>query len=87
MASVRKRTWMASSGETKTAWVVDYSDNRGDRQRRHFPSKKAADAFRINIEGQLHAGIYRPMQASSWLNRLAKASLHTVRGGTSVTSG
>jgi integrase len=60
MASVRKRTWMASSGETKTAWVVDYSDNRGDRQRRHFPSKKAADAFRINIEGQLHAGIYRP---------------------------
>ena len=60
MVSVRKRTWMASSGETKTAWLVDYSNNRGDRQRRHFPSKKAADAFRINIEGQLQAGIYRP---------------------------
>jgi integrase len=60
MASVRKRTWTASWGETKTAWVVDYADNRGDRQRKHFPTKKAADAFRINIEGQLQAGIYRP---------------------------
>jgi integrase len=59
MASVRKRTW-TSAGETKTAWFVDYYDKRGDRQRKHFPTKKAADAFRINVEGQLHAGIYRP---------------------------
>jgi integrase len=39
---------------------VDYYDSRGDRQRKHFAAKKAADAFRINIEGQLQAGIYRP---------------------------
>jgi integrase len=60
MASIRKRTWTASSGEAKTAWMVDYSDSRGDRQRKHFASKKAADAFRINIEGQLASGVYRP---------------------------
>jgi integrase len=59
MASVRKRTW-TSRGDTKIAWVVDYTDSRGDRQRKHFSTKKAADAFRINIEGQLQAGIYRP---------------------------
>jgi integrase len=59
MAAVRKRTW-TSAGETKTAWFVDYYDSRGDRQRKHFPTKKAADAFRINVEGQLQAGIYRP---------------------------
>ena len=59
MASVRKRTWTASSGETKTAWVVDYADNHGVRQRKHFPNKKAADAFRISIEGQMQAGTYR----------------------------
>ena len=58
MASVRKRTW-TSAGETKTAWFVDYYDNRGNRQRKHFPTKRAADTFRINIEGQLQAGIYR----------------------------
>ena len=30
------------------------------RQREQFLSKKAADAFRIDIEGQLQAGTYRP---------------------------
>jgi integrase len=59
MASVRKRTWTASNGETKTAWVVDYADNRGERQRKHFPNKKSADTFRISIEGQMQAGTYR----------------------------
>ena len=60
MASVRKRTWVSPSGETKTAWFVDYYDNRGDRQRKHFANKKAADAFRISVEGQLASGVYRP---------------------------
>ena len=60
MASVRKRKWTASTGEPKTAWVVDYTDNHGARQRRHFATKKSADAFRISIEGQMQAGTYRP---------------------------
>jgi integrase len=60
MASVRKRMWTASAGETKTAWVVDYAGSRGVRQRKHFPSKKSADAFRISVEGQMQAGTYRP---------------------------
>ena len=60
MASVRRRTWKTGSGETKAAWVVDYADNRGDRQRKHFLQKKTADAFRIHIEGQMQTGTYRP---------------------------
>ena len=60
MASVRKRTWSSPTGEIKIAWFVDYYDSRGDRQRKHFPTKKAADAFRINIESQLQSGVYRP---------------------------
>ena len=60
MASVRRRTWNTTSGEAKAAWVVDYSDSRGDRQRKHCLSKKVADAFRIHIEGQMQAGTYRP---------------------------
>lgn len=55
MASIRKRTWAGGS-----AWIVDYIDNRGERQRKHFPTRKAADAFRISIEGQLQSGVYRP---------------------------
>jgi integrase len=59
MASVRRRTWKTAKSETKAAWVVDYTDSRGARQRKHFLSKKAADAFRIQIEGQMQAGTYR----------------------------
>ena len=59
MASVRKRTWKIAAGEIKTAWIVDYTDNRGDRQRKHFQTKKTADTFRINVEGQMQAGTYR----------------------------
>jgi integrase len=60
MASVRRRTWTTVSGEAKAAWVVDYRDSRGDRQRKHFSHKKAADVFRIQVEGQMQAGTYRP---------------------------
>jgi integrase len=59
MASVRKRSWKIASGEAKTAWIVDYGDNGGRRQRKHFQTKKAADCFRISIECQLQAGTYR----------------------------
>ena len=45
MASVRKRNWKIATGEAKTAWIVDYTDNRGRRQRKHFQTKKAADSF------------------------------------------
>ncbi len=34
MASVRKRTWTTGSGETKTAWRVDYVDASGQRGQR-----------------------------------------------------
>lgn len=59
MASVRKRKWLTAAGEAKAAWVVDYADSNGDRQRKHFANKKAADAFRIDVEGQMKAGTYR----------------------------
>jgi integrase len=59
MVSVRRRNWKTATGEPKTAWIVDYADNRGRRQRKHFQTKKAADSFRINLEGQLQAGTYR----------------------------
>ena len=60
MASVRKRQWNTPRGGAKSAWVVDYTDSRGDRQRKHFSNKKTADAFRVHVEGQMQAGTYRP---------------------------
>ena len=60
MASVRKRTWKTATHDARAAWVVDYTDSRGNRQRKHFLNKKAADAFRIHVEGQMQAGTFRP---------------------------
>jgi integrase len=59
MAKVRRRTWTNKLGEAKTAWLVDYTDSRGSRHRKHFLSKKVADAFRVHVEGQMQAGTYR----------------------------
>ncbi|WP_119462920.1 site-specific integrase [Rhodospirillaceae bacterium SYSU D60014] len=60
MASVRKRKWKTAAGEERIAWIVDYLDSRGERQRPHFTTKKEADRFRIRIESQLSDGTYRP---------------------------
>jgi len=59
MASVRKRRWRTPKGEVRTAWVVDFSDTSGKRDRRQFNSKHAADVFRVKIEGELSIGAYR----------------------------
>jgi integrase len=59
MATVCKRTW-TTNGEAKTAWQVNYTDSRGVRRREHFSTKKSADAYRIQVEGQMQSGTYRP---------------------------
>ena len=59
MAKVRRRTWTSKLGEAKAAWLVDYTDGRGARHRKHFLNKKAADAFRIHVEGKMQSGTYR----------------------------
>ena len=80
MASVRKRTWKTASGEAKAAWVVDYTDSRGDRQRKHYLSKKAADAFRIQIEGQMQAGTYRSSADKVTLKEVCEGFLEHCAG-------
>ncbi len=46
MATVRKRTWRSGDTE-KTAWVVSYTDQGGDRHLKTFKTKKEADAFNV----------------------------------------
>ena len=59
MAKVRKRSWRNAKGENQAAWVVDYTDGHGNRRRKHYVNKKAADAFRIHVESQMQLGTYR----------------------------
>ena len=38
--SVRKRTWATSKGEQKEAWIVDYTDQNGERHIETFARKR-----------------------------------------------
>ena len=60
MASIRKREWTTAKGIQRAAYIVDYVDRRGGRQRQQFMRYKEADRFRVRIEGQLADGTYRP---------------------------
>jgi integrase len=60
MAIVRKRNWKTAKGEARTGWAVDFFDAQGQRQRRQFTSRKEANDFRVEIEGQLKGGLFRP---------------------------
>ena len=56
--SVRKRTWTTRKGETKEAWIVDYTDQNGKRHLKTFSKKKQADAFATTAKVQVRHGIH-----------------------------
>jgi len=60
LMSVRKRTWKTKTGETKEAWVVNYRDKAkgGARVQRTFHLKKEADAFVVDMKGEVRDGIH-----------------------------
>ena len=57
--SVRKRTWTTAAGETKTAFMVDYSF-RGRRLNRQFANRRDAVAFSAQSAVDIKAGTYAP---------------------------
>lgn len=56
--AVRKRTWATKSGERRTAWIIDYADQAGDRHIRTFDRKKDADKFHAKVSVDVDAGIH-----------------------------
>ena len=51
--SVRKRVWRKGNGEESVRWTVDVTGADGHRERRQFTTRKEADAFRVQVEGQI----------------------------------
>src|SRR4051794_27406301 len=62
--SVRKRTWTTSKGESKEAWIVDYSDQQGDRHIETFSRKKEADEFHDSVRVDVRQGTHTPHSKS-----------------------
>ena len=56
--SVRKRSWKTDRGETREAWVVDYSDQLGLRHLKTFARKRDADAHHAQVAVEVGAGIH-----------------------------
>jgi len=56
--AVRKRRWRTRNGDAKEAWVVDYTDQDGDRHIETFKRKKDADARAQHIGVDVRAGIH-----------------------------
>lgn len=80
MAKVSKRVWRTSEGEQRQAWRVDFVDSAGQRQRRQFRSRREADAFRVQIEGELRSGTFRPEAGKITVREVADQYLEYVRG-------
>jgi integrase len=64
MATVKKRVWKTSRGEQKEAWRVSYTDNIGRRWHKQFDLKRDADAYRVQVEGEVARGVHTPDGAS-----------------------
>jgi len=54
--SVRKRKWTTRKGEAREVWVVDYTDQEGDRHIETFERKKDADAYHDKVRTDVRSG-------------------------------
>jgi integrase len=69
--SVRKRTW-TSKGEVKEAWIVDYTDQAGDRHIETFAKKKDADARHDEVRQGVRRGTHVAASKSITVAEAAK---------------
>jgi integrase len=79
--SVRKRSWKTPNGEGREAWVVDYSDQHGDRHIKTFARKKDADAYHADVAVDVRTGIHT---ADSQSITVAKAGWLWIESGEAV---
>jgi integrase len=76
--SVRKRTWTTRTGETKEAWIADFTDGSGQRHIRTFQQKKKADAYEATVTVAVNAGTHVALDgnltiadaAEDWIRRV-----------------
>jgi integrase len=59
VARVYEREWTSrKTGETKTAYAVDYFDGKGKRRQRQFAKKRDANAYLIKVQHEVSEGTH-----------------------------
>jgi integrase len=70
--TIRKRTWVTRKGETKSAWLADYYDQNGERHRKSFATKKAADDWLVDTSSEIKSGVHVPDSQSITLKQACR---------------
>src|SRR6516162_2913531 len=78
MATVRKRVRTAANGEDKAVWVADYFDQHRKRHLKTFATKKTAQAWLVETQGEVARGVHTPERQS--INVHEAAQLWLKRG-------
>ena len=68
--SVRKRKWVRN-GEEKTAWIVDYTDQEGNRHIQTFARKGDAEAYHDTVRLDVRHGVHTPVNKSATVAQAA----------------
>src|SRR5260370_23515633 len=55
---VRKRSWVTTRGQHRESWIVDYTDQSGDRHIESFKRKRDADAYHAKVGVDVRAGTH-----------------------------
>ena len=76
--AVRKRTWTTESGERREAWVLDYYDQHGARQRETYDRRKDAEARAATVAVNIHRGIHSAISSSITVAEAAEQWITTV---------
>lgn len=76
--SVRKRSWKTKDGERKEAWIVDYTDQVGERHIQTFQRKKEADEYHASVRVDVRQGVHTPHTKSITVADAAEDWLRTV---------
>lgn len=75
--SVRKRTWKNGKGEQKEAWIVDYTDQSGERHIKTFQRKKEADAYEATATVEVREGVHVADSVSITVEKAGKLWIAT----------
>jgi integrase len=65
VATITKRRWTTGKGEQREAWVLAYTDKKGDRHKEQFGKKREAEAKRVEVEGLISKGAFRAEAANT----------------------
>lgn len=78
--SVRKRNWVTKDGEARESWVVDYSDQKGERHIETFAKKRDADIRHDAVRTDVRKGVHTAVNRSITVEKAAEDWLAYVEG-------